>query len=214
MLIQQQLNKFYSHPVARVSFGLVLTILAVTFFALVAIRPTLETMANLIRQIDDRRSVDQKLSLKIAALSTAQNELASKQQAARILDVAVPSTPDFPQLLTQIEKAASENGVTIGTLLTQTVPIERDPTKVTTTDLESVPVTLTVSGSYEGILGMLSTLSNLQRILVIDRIDILPPTEREVAVLNMSVALRAFAFGAPPAPRTRTTTAPRATPAP
>ncbi len=209
LLIQAQLNKFYSHPVAKVSFGLILTILAVTFFAMVAIKPTLETMANLIKQIDDRKAVDQKLSLKIAALSTAQSELANKQLASQVLDIAVPSTPSFPLLLKQIEKAATENGVTISTLLTQTVPIERDPATVTTTDLESIPLTLTVNGSYEGILGMLATLTNMQRVLVIDRIDILPPTEKDVAVLNMSVSIRAFAFGSQPAaarPRTGTTT--------
>jgi Tfp pilus assembly protein PilO len=211
IILQQQLNKFYSHPVARVSFGLILTILAVTFFGLVAIKPTLETMANLIKQIDDRRIVDQKLSLKIAALSAAQTELSSKQQASAILDQAVPSTPTFPQLLKQIEKAAAENNVTIGTLITQTVPIERDPTTVITTDLESIPINVSVGGDYTGILGMLSTLTNMQRVLVIDRIDILPPSEKDTGVLNMSVSMRAFAFGsqAISRPRTATTTTPR-----
>jgi Tfp pilus assembly protein PilO len=211
IILQQQLNKFYSHPVARVSFGLILTILAVTFFGLVAIKPTLETMANLIKQIDDRRIVDQKLSLKIAALSAAQTELSSKQQASAILDLAVPSTPTFPQLLKQIEKAAAENNVTIGTLIAQTVPIERDPASVTTTDLESIPINVSVGGDYTGILGMLSALTNMQRILVIDRIDILPPSEKETGVLNMSVSMRAFAFGsqAISRPRTATTTTPR-----
>lgn len=198
LIIQAQLNKFYSHPIARVSVSLILTIITVCFFALVAIKPTLDTMAQLIKQIDDRRTIDQKLSLKITALSTAQSELASKQQAAKILDIAVPSTPDFPLLLKELEKAAVENGVTISTLLTQTVPIERDPTAVTTTDFESIPLTLTVNGSYQGVLGMLKTISNMQRVMVVDRIDILPPTEKDATTLNMSLALRSFAFGVVP----------------
>lgn len=195
LILQAQLNKFYSHPVARVSFGLILTILAISFFALFAIRPTLQTMADLIKQIDDKRIVDQKLSLKITSLSTAQAELASKGQDALVLDLAVPSSPNFPLLLKQLEKVATENSVVISTLLSQTVPVERDPAQVATTDLESIPITLNVTGSYAGALGMLSELANMQRILVVDRVDLLPPTEKDVNVLNMSLALRAFAFG-------------------
>lgn len=200
LIIQAQLNKFYSHPVARVSFGLVLTIIAITFFALFAIRPTLLTMAELIKQIDDRKVIDQKLSQKIAALSTAQAELASKQTDALVLDSSVPSTPRFPELLKQIERAASENSVVIGTLVTQTVPVERDVKTVTTLDLQSIPLTLTVSGSFEGLIGMLATLGNMQRILAIDRIDILPPVEDEALLLNLTISVRAFAFGAPAEP--------------
>lgn len=204
LILQAQLNKFYSHPVAQVSLGLILTIMAVAFFALVAIKPTLETMANLIKQIDDRRNVDQRLSVKISALSTAQSELASKQGASQVLDAAVPSTPNFTQLLKQLEKAAAENRVVIGTMLTQAVPIERDPNAIKTLEVESIPITMTVSGSYADVRNMLATLSNMQRILVIDRVDILPPTEREVTILNMSVAMRAFAFGTTAVSRPRT----------
>lgn len=195
LLLQAQLNKFYSHPVARVSVGLVLTIITVVFFALVAIQPTLQTMAELIKTIEDKKVVDQKLSAKIATLSIAQAELASKQEAANILDVAIPSTPTFPLLLKQIEKLISEQDVTLTSLTAQGVPIERDPTTVTTTDLQSIPLTLTVSGSYPDLIATLTSLYSLQRILVIDRVDLLPPSDQETQTLNMSVAMRAFAFG-------------------
>ncbi len=198
IMIQAQLNKFYSHPVARVSMGLVLTILTVVFFALVAIKPTLQTMAELIRTIDDRKIVDQKLSQKIAALSSAQAELASKQQAAQILDVAIPSTPTFTLLLKEVEKLISEQNVTLVSLIAQSVPTERDPKTSSISDLQSIPLTLTVTGSYENLIATLKSLYTLQRVLVVDRVDILPPSDQDTTTLNMSVALRAFAFGSDP----------------
>lgn len=198
IIIQAQLNKFYSHPVARVSFGLILTIVTIVFFALVAIKPTLETMAELIRSIDDKKIVDQKLSLKIAALSSAQAELASKQDAAKIIDVAVPSTPQFTLLLKEVEKLVSVHGVSMTSLVAQSVPTERDPSKVLTADFQSIPLTLTMSGSYEDLTSTLRDLYSLQRILVIDRIDILPPSDQDTKSLTMTVAVRAFAFGIDP----------------
>jgi Tfp pilus assembly protein PilO len=206
LLLQTQLNKFYSHPIARVSFGLILTIVSISFFAVFAIRPTLQTMAELIKQIDDRKVVDQKLALKIVSLTTAQSELVTKQQDAVVLDTSVPSSPNFPLLLTQIEKIASENNVTMGTLVTTNVPIERDPKTVTTTDLESIPLTLSVSGDYPGVVGMLNELTHMQRLIVVDRIDLLPPTEQSATTLNMSLSVRAFAFGVSAQPKTRNLT--------
>src|SRR5260221_510867 len=181
IIIQAQLNKFYSHPVARVSFGLVLTILTVVFFALVAIKPTLQTMAELIRTIDDKKVVDQKLSQKIAALSSAQAELATKQTAAKILDVAIPSTPEFTLLLKEIEKLVSEQNITLISLIAQSVPIERDAVSSSLSDLQSIPLTLTVTGSYENLMTMLKGLYSLQRVLVVDRVDILPPSDQDTS---------------------------------
>lgn len=199
IIIQAQLNKFYSHPVARVSLGLVLTIITVIFFALVAIRPTLQTMAELIKSIDDKKIVDQKLSAKIAALSSAQAELASKQDAAGILDVAVPSTPTFTNLLKQIEKLISLHSVALTSMTVQSVPTERDPATVLTTEYQSIPLTLTATGSYDNLIATLHDLYSLQRILAVDRVDLLPPSDQDTSSLTMTVALRAFAFGIDPA---------------
>lgn len=202
LLIQAQLNKFYSHPVAQVSLGLVLTIVAIVFFALVAIRPTLNTMAELIKQIEDKKQMDQKLSLKITALSTAQAELATKQTDALVLDRAVPSTPLFSHFLKQIEKTCSQNQVTIISLTTQAVPIERDPQTIQGgTNLESIPITLSVRGTYSQLLLVLRQISGLQRLVVIDRVDIFPTTDGDENTLNMSLSLRAFVFSATPAPK-------------
>ena len=52
-----------------------------------------------------------------------------------------------------------------------------------------------MTGSYPDLSSFLKDLYSLQRIIVIDRIDILPPTDQDTTVLNMSVAMRAFAFG-------------------
>lgn len=198
-MIQMELNRFYEKPVARVSAALVFSIVCVGFFGAFAIRPTLQTMAELIKQIDEKKDIDQKLTQKIAALTTAQRELSQKQSQFALLDIAIPASPQFTQLLTVVEKVAVEQGVVFTSASIQKVPVEREQPllpnqKQTNVNLESLPFTLTFTGSYEQLTGMLRELGNLQRILVVDRYDIIPTSEGSSDVLTMSVSLRAFAF--------------------
>jgi hypothetical protein len=66
--LMSALNDFYHKPVAMVSLELFLSIGAVVFFAIFAVRPTLLTMADLIKEIEDKRALDQQLQQKIASL--------------------------------------------------------------------------------------------------------------------------------------------------
>ena len=205
-LLQAQLAKFYAHPVSQVSSALVLSLLCIMFFALVAIKPTLDTMGELIKQIDEKHDVDDKLSLKIGALATAQKELTTKAASANALSVAVPNTPDFTHLLLMIEKLASEHNVTFISLLAPQMPVERPEPSTPPTNIESIPLNLSLTGSYQDLFAFLKDLQNLQRIVLIDRVDIVPPSQQDDQSLSMSVALRAFAFTNTVATKTTSTT--------
>ena len=56
------LLSFYHRPVAQVSLELFLSVATVVFFAVFAIRPTLVTMSNLIKELEDKRQLDQQLT--------------------------------------------------------------------------------------------------------------------------------------------------------
>jgi Tfp pilus assembly protein PilO len=193
MMLQAELTKFYNHPVAQISAGLIMTILAVAFFAFIAIKPTLETMAELIKEIDEKRTVDQKLSLKITALSSAQAELASKGEKAKVIDEAVPSTPEFTRLLKMVERLTAERNVIFTSMIVPTIPIERDPLKKGT-EVESIPLSVNFSGTYSDLYALLNDMQTMRRTLIIDRVDIVPSTDKENTNLNLSVSVRAFAF--------------------
>ncbi|HSW89862.1 MAG TPA: type 4a pilus biogenesis protein PilO [Patescibacteria group bacterium] len=195
-LNQLQLNTFYEKPIARVSMSLILTILGVSFFALAAIRPTLQTMAGLIKQIDEKKILDEKLALKINALTLAQKELLAKEQRAAVLDDAIPQTAMFSQLLTALEKLASEQNISINSLNTTTIPIERapDPTGKQALNVESVPFTMVVTGTYNELFNYLQAMQNLRRLIVVDKVVISPPSKEQKDKLNMGIAARAFDY--------------------
>ena len=76
MTKRQQLTntlvEFYNQPIAKVSLELFLSIVAVIFFAIFAIRPTLLTMSDLIKELQEKEVLNEKLSQKTAALSSVQ----------------------------------------------------------------------------------------------------------------------------------------------
>ncbi len=104
---------FYQRPVAKVSLELFFSIGAVLFFAVFAIRPTLLTMSDLIKELEDKRNLDQQLSQKIAALSTAQASFLGAQNRLVVLDEAIPTSPQFIYSLKLLEKVASDNRLVI-----------------------------------------------------------------------------------------------------
>lgn len=205
LMTQIELNKFYEHPVARVSFGLILSIICVLFFAIFAIKPTLETMAQLLKQIDEKKIVDQKLDLKILALGTARQNLSAAADTVKVLDVAVPSTPHFTQLLVVVEKLAVENNVSILSLSTPNIPLESTSSaRLANPVVSSISFTLNLKGTYEDLVAFLRRLQNVQRIIVVDRFDISPQPQDQAtgtttSLLQLRVDGRTFTFAPPQA---------------
>ena len=109
----QELQKFYQKPIAKVSTELIITIVAVMFLALAAIGPTLTTMSQLLKDIADRKTTDQALTKKIAALSTVSNEVLALQKDLAVLDLTIPNTSDIDGLLRRIEKIAAEHKLVV-----------------------------------------------------------------------------------------------------
>ena len=98
---------YYQKPVAKVSGALLLTLFTIIFFAAFAIRPTLVTVAELIKKIDDQQAVLTKMKEKSAALASAQQEYLVAQERIAKLNTAVPPQEDVKTLIKLIESTAT-----------------------------------------------------------------------------------------------------------
>lgn len=200
ILVQMELNRFYENPITQVSLSLVFSVLCIAFFAVFAIRPTLLTMAGLIKEIEEKTQIDQKLTTKITNLQRAQQELVSKESTLSLLNIAIPSTPYYSQLLTVFEKLASEKSVIFTSATAQKVPLEEQVVVgiegKNTIKLESIPLTLTFKGPYEQLVILLAQLQNTKRLITVDRFDISPEQtdDESTGQLLLTVSVRAFTF--------------------
>lgn len=165
------LLSFYSQPIAKVSLELFLTIGAVIFFAVFAIRPTLLTMSGLIKEIEDKEKLDQQLTQKVAALATAQTEYLQLQGRLPILDKVIPNQPDIVTALKIIELQASEQGLLVLSVNVVELPDETVATRESS-QLErlDIPASITVIGNYLNIRNFIEALRNSRRSFVIDTI--------------------------------------------
>jgi Tfp pilus assembly protein PilO len=195
-LSRQQLTStlldFYHQPVAQVSLELFLSIMAVIFFGLFAIRPTLLTMSDLIKEIEDKRKIDAQFSQKIAALSTAQGEYLLLQDQLTLLNQALPSSPEFMYSIKLIEKTASERRLPITNLSVQEIPNEvPDGQDAPATKLERImiPVSVGVTGEYPVIRSWLSDLNGLRRSIVVESVSFATNEERGTSQLKATINL-------------------------
>ncbi|MDH5533378.1 MAG: type 4a pilus biogenesis protein PilO [Candidatus Pacebacteria bacterium] len=194
--VTKTLNEFYQRPVAKVSLELFLSVGAVIFFAVFAIRPTLVTMSDLVKEIEDKKELDQKLTQKIASLSTAQTSYLEVQDRLYLLEQALPSTPDFIHSIKVIEKIASDQDILIDSLSVSEIPREVGlETPFSKLKKNSFPISLSLSGEYSQIRQFVEDLLNYRRSFVTDTVIFSTSEERGQKKLRATITLSVPYFG-------------------
>jgi Tfp pilus assembly protein PilO len=197
--LAQSLSLFYEKPVAKASVELFLSIGAVLFFAIFAIRPTLLTMSDLIKEIDDKRQLDQKLNQKIAALSSAQTEFIKLEPRLGILNTAIPVNPDLILTLKIIEKLASDQKISITNINLNDVPKEIDTeTDYLKLERQNLRFTISVSGDFPAIRAFVSSLMESRRSFLIEKISFTINDLRGLKRLEANITVSAPYYGLKP----------------
>jgi Tfp pilus assembly protein PilO len=169
--ISTALLQFYDKPIAKVSVELFMTISTVIIFAVFAIRPTLLTMSDLIKELNDKKELNALLKEKVASLQSAQNEYLAAQDRLGVLDEAIPSTPKFEEAVLIIEKIASDNKLLISSMDAKEVPKEPDDkVDIDAQKRVSRPILVTVTGDYPTIRHFIEDLRNSQRTLIVSSV--------------------------------------------
>lgn len=194
--LSQVLAEFYQRPIAQVSSELIFSIVAVTVFAVFAIRPTLLTMSNLVKEMQDKETLNQALSQKIASLSSAQSEYISNQDKIVILDEAIPPNPRMAEAITIIEKIASENNLFIQNMSATDVPRE-DSTATVSAEKNRVskPIIVTVQGDYPTIRKFVTDLQKTRRLFIADSVAFSLTDAQGQKVLKAIITINIQYFG-------------------
>lgn len=187
--LQSVLLDFYNNPVARVSLELVFSILAVIFFAVFAVKPTLQTMSELIKEIEDKRALEEQLEQKIASLNTAQTQYQQFGQQFYLLDEAIPKTAALVEGLKIIEKIASENNLIIQGITISAVPDELVKANENNASRESLTFNVDLSGDYLNIRQFIESLMSSRRMILVDQVNFSLGNNRYQKNLNAIVRI-------------------------
>lgn len=145
---------------------LVFTIVALSFFGLFAINPTLSTIANLNKQLEDNKFVDRELQSKINNLYLLQqkyNELTP--DLPYVLD-SFPKNPQVPLLVAELQSLARSSNIVVTGL--QTLEVEVPNSSANTKKYYAFSFNVSASGTYENLTKFIDSVVKMQRIVSIN----------------------------------------------
>lgn len=170
---------------------LIFTLIALSFFGLFAINPTISTITELNRQLEDSRFVDQKLGQKISSLTVLQQKYTNLQPDLPIILNAIPKDSEVPLFAAQIQSVANNSNITIDSFQTFEVEISKNPNP---RQYSSFAFALTAEGTYNDLSNFLSNLSNMQRVAGIDTLSL---TKRSGISNSLQLTLKGKTFFSP-----------------
>lgn len=173
--------------------GIVLTLLALSFFGLFAISPTISTILKLQKELSDSQFVYDQLESKIKNLSTLRKQYDNLQNDLPIVLDAISTVPNAHLLFAQIQTAARKSNVKILQLQNFEVEVLKNnngPGK----PYYSYSFSIGGNGSFENIYNFVSTIINMQRIINIEvfAINNVTVSLQDVASLGFNIQGTSF----------------------
>jgi Tfp pilus assembly protein PilO len=169
---------------------IVLTLTASMVLLIFAVNPTLSTISNLQKQLEDNRFVERQLEQKINNLSVLQQKYSEVQQDLPIVYDAVPKDPRVVTLVSEVQGIAQDSGLILTNF--QTFEIETSQKSIAGKKYSSYDFTASAEGSYENMKRFLDNLIGFQRIITINNMSITRQQTFGSSILQLSVKGTAY----------------------
>lgn len=152
-------------------FMLILSFLSLSFFGAFALRPTLATITELQKEIDDSKEVYTKIQEKNRNLLILQAEYKTIESDLPIIYAAIPNQVDAPTFLLKLKTLATLNNLEISNLQITKSPLSEGVDSDKRSVISST-FSLTASGTYKNINKFLEDVASLDRIATFTNIGI------------------------------------------
>jgi len=180
----------------RMFLEIILSLITITFFSIFALKPTLLTVSQLIKDNKEKQETINKMEQKIKNIVTAQNIYDQNIDKISLIDQAVPNTPTPENLLRQIEGISYKNFVTVvGSSINEVVLIGEEKKKTNKNEIKNLPenvstitFSINVTGPYLSLYSFLFDLENSRRPLIINNISINSSRKEDYSIVVMSIS--------------------------
>ncbi|HXS15111.1 MAG TPA: type 4a pilus biogenesis protein PilO [Candidatus Saccharimonadales bacterium] len=146
-----------------------LTFITLAFFGLFAISPTLSTISDLQKQLDDNTFVNQSLQKKISNITILQQKYTAIQPDLSLVYDALPATPDVDIFVGQVHSLASLQNIQINRM--QTFPVDISQ-QTNAAKYVSYDFSIEVQGDYTQLQKFVAQLTQFNRLIVFSNITI------------------------------------------
>lgn len=165
-----------------------ITLFTISFFVIVAIRPTLLTIANLTKEIKDKKELNKEMTEKIKSIVAAQQAYANNIDALPLLNEALPERSEFPKLAYFLEQSALSSGVTLKSISFGKIDEEKKEGDIA----NILSFNLAVEGEYPKLKNFLLDLEQSRRIAKIDTVSF--GIIKKEGTNNLSLTLSGIVF--------------------
>jgi Tfp pilus assembly protein PilO len=162
---------------------LIFTFVALSFFGIFAIRPTILTIIELQKQLTDDEFVLQQLTTKINNLSQLQQQYTTITLDIPLVYDAIPQSAAVGQLSGQLEALAKKHALTITELSMPT--IELSGKQSTETHADSYLFSLQAEGNYLTISSFIADLVNFNRLVTIESLTLSKAPDNDILIVQI-----------------------------
>lgn len=197
------ITPFMESPKTKNYSTVIFFFLVLSVFGWYAIRPTIQTILYLQREIKDKTEVDKKMDEKIYALIEANTAYENNQQLFPVLNEAIPTSPDALDIARQMNVLAQEKGVLLSRLQMGDIPLASSSAilrKKSDKPYSEIQITCQLEGPYASIISYLKELVAIRRIITIQSMTFAPLKRTEytstesakIASIQVNIQLKAY----------------------
>ena len=155
----------------RMFLEILLSLVTISLFSLLALRPTLITIAELIKEIESKKETVAQMEGKIENLSQAQTVWDQEINKIRLLETSIPKNPIPDGFIRQIEGLAFKDSVSVLSMSTAEITlVGKDKGEVEETldglvlgTSGEVVYSARVAADYQELLSFLSDIDKMRR---------------------------------------------------
>lgn len=161
-----------------------LSLFSLSFFGLLAIRPTLITAVSLIKSVSDLQKLDADYEQKISSIIRAQSEYEKIRDKLPFVEEALPINSSFSKVALGIEKFAQTENITINQFQIDSAPISviKPQNKIGSFNFHLIS-----TGDFPSVWQLLSHIINWKRIITINSLELSESGSTESAQLRMTL---------------------------
>ncbi|MBI3955664.1 type 4a pilus biogenesis protein PilO [Candidatus Gottesmanbacteria bacterium] len=192
----QSINEVAAKPQTRAYTTAIFSFLAVSLFGWYAIRPTIQTILTLQKEIEDNRLVSAQMEEKIGKLIEAHATYQSVENDVPYVSQALPPAPEVLTALGQIRNIAHLRGASISAITSSAAPLlskeqtapktpAAAPKGIFNRKVKSVQLSVVLVGTFESLAAIIEDIVSMRRIVTIESMGFTPDREMEQLKLVM-----------------------------
>lgn len=193
------LQVYYAKPNIKIYLELILSLTTIIIFSIFAIKPTILTIIELNKEIQTKEDTIAGIDQKLIDLQKADEIMQNEAEKLANIKRAVPSSASPENIILEMERLAAKNSLQILNLSMSEVTImgnEKLKKKGVETfkklplEADELPFTVSLSGSYQNLVLLISDIENQIRPVKIDSLTINTSITEDGKILILTIAGR------------------------